>query len=288
MEQDNTDKAKKPYLPIPKDLLHDERLTDSEFRYYAIIVELSYTRGYCFMSNRQLGEQLGKSIRTIQRIIDGLKEKGYVQVCVYTDDEGHIQRKITPIHHAKIVMGHAIFGTGNDMDGMTPMPDLARPPCQKWQQSKNKMSKNKMSKDTCANANLRKRTSSQSTDPKKAEQAAREELFAKFWKAYPKKKDKKKAKRAFFKIKNIEKIFPVMMQALERQKESAQWQENKGQYILYPSTWLNGERWEDVEQVEVKQPQAALPKVTEMTPESRRAEEERQRRILQALRANEQ
>lgn len=140
----------------------------------------------------------------------------------------------------------------------------------------------------CANANLRKRTSSQSTDPKKAEQAAREELFAKFWKAYPKKKDKKKAERAFFKIKNIEKIFPAMMQALERQKESAQWQENKGQYILYPSSWLNGERWEDVEQVDVKQPQAALPKVTEMTPEKQQAEEEKQRRILQALRANEQ
>ena len=143
--------------------------------------------------------------------------------------------------------------------------------------------------DICANENLRKRTSSQNTDPKKADKAAREEMFTEFWKAYPKKKDKKKAERAFFKIKNIEKIFPAMMQALERQKESVQWQENKGQYILYPSTWLNGERWNDVEQVDVKQQQAAaLPKVSEMTPEKQRAEEEEQRRILQALRENEQ
>lgn len=251
MEQEN-DKDKTNYTSIPNALLVDKALTDSELRYYAIIVSLSYARGYCFMSNRQLGERLGKSIRTMQRIIDGLREKGYVQVRVYTDDEGHIHREITPLARVKSVMGHVRFDTGNDKDDMGTMSDLSRPPCQIWQQSNNKMSNNKMS--ISAKSDLRTCTPSQKCKAERAGQTAKEELFSKFWKAYPKKRDKEKGRRAFFKIKNVETVFPVMMQALEKQKASADWQKDRGQFIPYPSTWLNGKRWEDVEQVEVQPP----------------------------------
>lgn len=251
MEQEN-DKDKTSYTPIPNALLVDKALTDSELRYYAIIVSLSYARGYCFMSNRQLGERLGKSIRTMQRIIDGLKEKGYVQVRVYTDDEGHIHREITPLARVKSVMGHVRFDTGNDKDDMGAMSDLSRPPCQIWQQSNNKMSNNKMS--ISVKSDLRTCTPSQKSKAARAEKTDKEELFSKFWAAYPKKRNKARAKQAFFRIKNIEKIFPVMMQALEKQKASADWQKEGGQYIPLPTTWLNGERWEDVEQVEVQPP----------------------------------
>ena len=204
------------------------------------------------MSNRQLGERLGKSIRTMQRIIDGLKEKGYVQVHVYTDDEGHIHREIIPLTHVKTVMGHAIFDTGNDKDDMGVMPDLSRPPCQNWHHSNNKMSNNKIS--ICANQDLHRCAPSQKNKTERGGQSAKEERFSEFWQAYPKKRNKARAKQAFFRIKNIEKVFPVMMQALGRQKASADWQKDGGQYIPLPTTWLNGERWEDVEQVEVQPP----------------------------------
>lgn len=167
MEQEN-DKDKTSYTPIPNALLVDKALTDSELRYYAIIVSLSYARGYCFMSNRQLGERLGKSIRTMQRIIDGLREKGYVQVRVYTDDEGHIHREITPLAHVKSVMGHVRFDMGNDKDDMGVMSDLSRPPCQIWQQSNNKMSNNKMS-IICSSSSLNTPTSSQKDKGKNEE-----------------------------------------------------------------------------------------------------------------------
>ena len=36
-----------------------------------------------------------------------------------------------------------------------------------------------------------------------------------------------------------------MLAAIEKQKASAQWQENGGQFIPYPATWLNQNRWED-------------------------------------------
>ena len=36
-----------------------------------------------------------------------------------------------------------------------------------------------------------------------------------------------------------------MIQAVEKQKQSTQWQRDGGQYIPHPATWLNQERWED-------------------------------------------
>ena len=35
------------------------------------------------------------------------------------------------------------------------------------------------------------------------------------------------------------------MNAIEQQKESAQWSKDNGQFIPHPTTWLNGKRWED-------------------------------------------
>lgn len=71
------------------------------------------------------------------------------------------------------------------------------------------------------------------------------DLFSTFWKAYPKKKAKKAAERAFLKLKPDEAQLGRMLKALERQKASSDWQKDEGQYIPYPATWLNGERWED-------------------------------------------
>ena len=52
--------------------------------------------------------------------------------------------------------------------------------------------------------------------------------------------------KAFFKLNPSEGLLEKMLEALERQKKSREWQEDGGQYIPYPATWINGERWEDV------------------------------------------
>ena len=67
-----------------------------------------------------------------------------------------------------------------------------------------------------------------------------------------------------------------MMQALEKQKASADWQKANGQYIPNPSTWLNGERWEDVEQVDV-QPVARGPVNMTMADIKRQEREQEQK-----------
>lgn len=74
-------------------------------------------------------------------------------------------------------------------------------------------------------------------------------LFVQFWSAYPKKKDKKSAEKAFKKIAPDEALLQTMLNAIEEQKKSAEWQKDNGQFIPHPATWLNGHRWEDEIQV---------------------------------------
>jgi hypothetical protein len=78
-------------------------------------------------------------------------------------------------------------------------------------------------------------------------------MFKMFWKAYPKKVDPKGCQKKFIKIKDLKKIFPDIMQALETQKRSRQWTEENGKYIPHPSTWINQERWNIVNEADEKQ-----------------------------------
>lgn len=68
--------------------------------------------------------------------------------------------------------------------------------------------------------------------------------FQKFWVAYPKKRDKTRAEKAFSKA-ICKTDLETMLQALEQQKGSPDWQKDDGQFIPLPSSWLNGCRWED-------------------------------------------
>ena len=71
---------------------------------------------------------------------------------------------------------------------------------------------------------------------------SREEEFELFWKAYPRHEGKQKARDAF---KKVTVPLEVLLTAIEKQKESAQWSKDNGQFIPHPTTWLNGRRWED-------------------------------------------
>lgn len=70
-----------------------------------------------------------------------------------------------------------------------------------------------------------------------------EAAFAEFWAEYPKKVGKGAAEKAFRKLKAS--VYPLLIPAIERQRRTAQWQKDGGQYIPNPATWLNQERWLD-------------------------------------------
>lgn len=90
--------------------------------------------------------------------------------------------------------------------------------------------------------------------------------FADFWKAYPKKVAKPQALKAWKKAKPSGQVLADLMTALEKQKVSADWLKDGGQFVPYPATWLNARRWEDEVQLGITpgRPAVAKPKPGEI------------------------
>lgn len=71
------------------------------------------------------------------------------------------------------------------------------------------------------------------------------EDFENFWSRYPRKAGKGKARESFQKISPDKELLVKILNAVEQQKKSEQWQKENGKYIPNPATWLNQGRWED-------------------------------------------
>lgn len=71
----------------------------------------------------------------------------------------------------------------------------------------------------------------------------KEMWFESFWEIYPKHQDKKKAKQKFLKLCTNEKEYKAIMDGLRNILPV--WAKKDTKYIPMPTTWLNGERWND-------------------------------------------
>ena len=78
-----------------------------------------------------------------------------------------------------------------------------------------------------------------------------EQAFNQFWSIYPKKVNKKGCYKSFIKIKDLKNELPLILDAVERFKNSKGWQKDNGQFIPHPTTFINQERWKD-EQIETR------------------------------------
>lgn len=63
-----------------------------------------------------------------------------------------------------------------------------------------------------------------------------------FWQMYPRKIDKDRARRAWRKLSPARAMANAILEGLRNWKKCDQWQEER--FIPYPTTWLNGRRWE--------------------------------------------
>lgn len=69
--------------------------------------------------------------------------------------------------------------------------------------------------------------------------------FEAFWSAYPRKVGKAAAVKAFAKVAPSEELLRGMLGAVAEQRQSTQWLKDDGQFVPYPATWLNQQRWLD-------------------------------------------
>lgn len=68
-------------------------------------------------------------------------------------------------------------------------------------------------------------------------------LFDRFYSAYPRKRSRKQAERAFAKLKPDDALVDQMIAAIDKAKSSGRWDDIE--FVPYPATWLNAQGWLD-------------------------------------------
>lgn len=99
--------------------------------------------------------------------------------------------------------------------------------------------------DETATKSINKKQEQKTKTKNENKKQEQEQKFTRFWTAYPRKVSKETARKAFERLNPDDDLLAAMIEAIERQKLSPQWQENGGKFIPHPATWLHGRRWED-------------------------------------------
>jgi len=78
--------------------------------------------------------------------------------------------------------------------------------------------------------------------------------FEEFWKTYPRKISKGKARDWWERHKPEGCLKTKILTSIQQQKTTEQWRKDGGQFIPHPITWLNQERWDDEIKVSLGKP----------------------------------
>jgi hypothetical protein len=88
--------------------------------------------------------------------------------------------------------------------------------------------------------------------------------FEEFWQAYPKKRAKDAALKAWRKLKPDNALRARILLAIDEQKHCTDWLKDGGQFIPYPASWLNAGEWKN-------EPMDETPHLSEKTTNNLRA-----------------
>lgn len=107
----------------------------------------------------------------------------------------------------------------------------------------------KKRKESNGDVTLQKRRSN-APEQNRTEQittSSNDDLFNKFWQAYPRHTAKQNARKAWDKLKLVpdDPRLQAIENGLLRAKQSRDWLKDSGQFIPHAATWLNGSRWND-------------------------------------------
>ena len=223
MDQEHEQTAVKPgyWAVLPADVRYDPDLPPMARLLYAEISSLTDQTGFCYASNAYFLRVFEIAERTLQRHLRVLEEHGYLRI--EDGDGGHGRRKIftgiNPLNTNPV-----------KNDGVTPT-EMTGPPVKNVTQNKTETKTGEQTPLSPPRGG-----GDPIWDP---------EAFERFWKLYPKKRDKAKAIREWNRLKADRKLMRKMSAALGAQMASEEWQRDNGRAIPYPCRWLSHRRWED-------------------------------------------
>ena len=200
------------YAVIPALVRYDTELPANAKLLYGEISALCNENGYCWATNGYFAELYGVDDRSIQRWLLQLQNGGYIKITTKTNRRIYISFSDKNVTPDKIV---------------TPTPTKLSPPPDKIVTHNN---------------------TSNNTDLIKEKEIHKEkELqdFNDFWKAYPRKTNKKYALQTWNKLQPDKKLAEEIITGVLKWQQTPQWKRDNGQFIPHASTFLNGERWKD-------------------------------------------
>ena len=73
------------------------------------------------------------------------------------------------------------------------------------------------------------------------------EAFDRFWAVWPptRRVAKRDARKAWAQLNPSESLVEIILEAVQRQRETWDWIKANGEFIPYPATYIRGARWED-------------------------------------------
>lgn len=224
------------YIVIQSFMIKDLKLKGNELLTYAIIYGFSQNGEDKFTGSLQyIADWTNSTKQGIMKNLKSLVDKGLLEkteifkngvkfVEYHTTDYTTIQQSLT---------GYETKFNGGMQQSLTP-------PMQ--QSLTNNISLNNLDNNTNNNIVT-------PITPKADLVSFEEKAFNDFWNIYPKKVNKQGTLRAFKKIKNLKTELPLILDAVERFKNSKGWQKDNGQFIPHPTTFINQERWKDQQDV---------------------------------------
>jgi hypothetical protein len=94
-------------------------------------------------------------------------------------------------------------------------------------------------------AGAQEESADRSKTPKDKLTKKQRELFERFYAAYPKKRSRGEAEKAWKSIKADDGLLDAIIRAIDREKDSHMWRKEGGQFIPYPASWLRAKGWEN-------------------------------------------
>lgn len=186
---------------------------------YTEISALTTMDGFCLKDNAYFCSLYKISERTLQGHLQRLEKAGYI--AILDGDGGHGRRRIYA--------------------GINPLASNPAKNCGVTGEPRKKLRGNPA--ENCGVNNVIQDISQDNPPTPQRGAAWEPEMFERFWRAYPCKKDKASARREWDRLKPDRKLMQTMSAALDRAKSSDEWQRGIG--IPYACRWISKRRWED-------------------------------------------
>lgn len=265
------------YAIIPANVRYNGNLTSSDKLFYSEITCLTHKTGQCWASNKYFSNLYKVDNSTISKWIKKLQNEDLIDVEYIKEGKEIKQRIITLKGMAYVQEGMAyvqgeygIYSRGYGVESKENNTSINNTSINNKRNIKesfeninnhqNEQVENSTSSFQDTNAlreyikclkkeieMLKKKSSKHDVSSYNIS------LFDKFWNAYPKKVSKGNAEKWFVKNRPSEELVNEMIEKLNILKKTDQWTKDNGQYIPYPSTWLNAKGWEDEVEEEQKE-----------------------------------